>query len=74
MTNPRRINSSFTACAFGTSTVTWFPRFANSRVDQNHVFNFRFALPDVSPIIQFCASYAGQAALAVGTYAVGWDW
>jgi lysophospholipase L1-like esterase len=59
---------------YNTALATVCAQYTNCRFDGNLVFDTKFALTDVSSIDYFHPSQAGQAELAVGTYAVGWNW
>ncbi len=59
---------------YNTALATVCAQFANCRFDGNLIFDTKFALGDVSSIDYFHPSLAGQAELAIGTYAVGWNW
>ena len=48
--------------------------YAHCKFDGNLVFNYQFLLSDLSPIDFFHPSYGAQVTLALGTYAVGYNW
>jgi lysophospholipase L1-like esterase len=59
---------------YNTALATVCAQYANCRYDGNLVFDTKFALSDVSTADYFHPSLAGQTELAIGTYAVGWNW
>jgi lysophospholipase L1-like esterase len=59
---------------FNTALATVCAEYVNCRFDGNFVFNQQFDVSDVSSTDYFHPSFSGQTALAIGTYAVGWNW
>ena len=59
---------------YNTALAAVCAQYANCRFDGNLIFDTKFALSDVSALDFFHPSLSGQAELAVGTYAVGWNW
>ena len=59
---------------YNTALATVCAQFTNCRFDDNLIFDSKFALSDVSSTDYFHPSLSGQTELAIGTYAVGWNW
>jgi hypothetical protein len=59
---------------YNTALATECAQFTNCRFDDNLIFDTKFELGDVSATDYFHPSLSGQTELAIGTYAVGWNW